>query len=417
MEIYILDALLRRIDLIDEYISFIWTERYAAKGDFQLVTRSTLENRNRFVKDALISIDDSKRIMRVNSTEEKIDGDNGVTFTVKGFELVSILEQRVVATRETSGDYTGMLRPITYYEGWSPLELLGYMVWQMCYPSSGFLLSPGDAIPFLQDSQVPGVGTYPLGNLPPMQPDDVVWEQKTESLYSAAIAIAAAYDVGFRLYKDPEAAKLYFEAYMGNDRTSAQTLLPAVVFSTDMSNLQNTTEYIENSNHFNVIVALYEFANPVTDALPAKLTISVIVADPELAFSAGGFDQKTKTISVTTLPEGMLPEDIPAYLTQLAAEELTRSRPTDIYDGEVTESSYYKYERDYFLGDLVEVRGDNGGAAYMRVEEQIIKADSSGKSSYPSLVTKTSISPGTWKSWKYDVDWIDMGSGEFWNNQ
>lgn len=417
MEIYILDALLRRIDLIDEYISFIWTERYAAKGDFQLITRSTLENRNRFVKDALISINDSNRIMRVNSTEEKIDGDNGVTFTVKGFELVSILEQRVVATREPSGDYAGMLRPISYYEDKTPLELPGYMVWQMCYPSSGFLLSSGDAVPFLQDSRVPGVGAYPLGNLPPMQPDDVVWEQKTESLYSAAVAIAAAYDVGFRLYKDPEAAKLYFEAYMGNDRTSAQTLLPAVVFSSDMSNLQNTTEYIENSNHFNVIVAIYEFANPVAEALPAKLSISVIVADPELAFSAGGFDQKTKTISVTTLPEGMLLEDIPAYLTQLAAEELTRSRPTDIYDGEVSESSYYKYERDYFLGDLVEVRGDNGGAAYMRVEEQIIKADASGKSSYPSLVTKTSISPGTWKSWKYDVDWIDMGSGEFWNNQ
>jgi ReqiPepy6 Gp37-like protein len=417
MEIYILDALLRPIDVLDEYISFIWTERYAERGDFQLVTRSTIQNRNRFVKDALISIDDSNRIMRVNSTEEKIDSDNGVTFTVKGLELVSILDQRVVATREPSGDYAGMVRPVTYYEDKTPLQLPGYMVWQMCYPASGFQLSAGDAIPFLQDSRVPGSGIYPLGNIPPMQAAAVVWEQKTQSLYSAAVDVANAYDVGFRLYKDPNAAKLYFEAYMGNDRTSAQTLLPAVVFSTDMSNLQNTTEYIDNSLHYNVILAVYEYANPVTDALPAKLTISVIVSDPELAFSAGGFDQKTKTISVTSLPEGMLPAEIPAYLTQLAAEELTRSRPTDIYDGEVTESSYYKYERDYFLGDLVEVRGDNGGAAYMRVEEQIIKADANGKSSYPSLVTKTSISPGTWKSWKYDVDWIDMGSGEFWNNQ
>lgn len=417
MEIYILDALLRPIDVVDEFISFIWTERYAVKGDFQLVTLSTIQNRNRFVKDAMLIIPDSKRIMRVNTIEDTIDEDKGNTLTVKGFEVVSIFEQRVIATKQVGGAYDTMLLPITYYTTKTPLELPGYMVWQICFATSGFQLDSDDTVPFLQNSSVPGTGLYPLGNIPPIQPLAVTWEQKVNSLYSAMTDIAKAYDVGFRLYKDPNSSNLYFEAYLGNDRTSLQTIFPAVVFSSDMTNLQDTTEYIDNTAHFNVVIAIYEYPNPIDGDLPSTLTITSTASDPELAFSAGGFDRKVKTISVTSLPDGMLPVDIPAYLLTLAQAELTQSRPTDIFDGTIDEHGEYVYERDYFLGDLVEIRGDNGGAAFMRVEEQIIKYDASGKSSYPSLVTKSSISPGTWKSWKYDIDWDDMGSGEFWNNQ
>jgi len=417
MEILILDALLRPIDVVDEFISFIWTERYAAKGDFQIVTLSTIQNRNRFVKDTMIAIADSKRIMRVNTIEDVIDEEKGNTLTVKGFELVSVLEQRFIATKQVGGAYAGMLLPITYYTTKTPLELPGYMVWQICFPSSGFQIDVEDDIPFLQTPEHPGTGLYPLGNIPPIQPAVITWEQKVASLYSAVTDIAKAYDVGFRLYKNPTSSNLYFEAYLGNDRTSDQTIFPAVVFSSDMTNLQDTTEYIDNNNHFNVVVAIYEYPNPVDGGLPSTLTITSTQSDPELAYSSGGFDRKVKTITVTTLPDGMLVGAIPAYLASLAKAELTLSRPTDIFDGTIDEHGEYVYERDYFLGDLVEIRGDNGGAAFMRVEEQIIKYDASGKSSYPSLVTKTSITPGTWHSWKYDIDWEDMGSGEFWNNQ
>lgn len=419
MEILILDALLRPIDLIDEFMSFIWTERFAEKGDFQIVTLSTQANRNKLVPDTLIMIADSKRIMRVNTINDTEDEDEGPTLTVKGFEVVSILEQRVLALREDGGTHDGMLRAISYYNGWVPIELPQFMVWQICYPSSGYQLSVGDSIPFLQPGNVyPAVGSiYPVGNLPQVQTDAILWEQKAASLYSAVTDLAKSYDFGIRLYKDPNAAKLFFEAYVGNDRTSAQTILPAVVFSSDMTNLQSTTEYSDNNAEFNVVVAMYTYKNPVEGGYPPDLTIDAIVSDPELSFSSGGLDQKTKIITVTSLPDGMALVDVPAYLQQLAQEELTRSRPINIFDGEIDSHGEFVYERDYFLGDLVEVRGNNGGAAYMRVEEQIIKVDASGKSSYPSLVTKTSITPGTWRSWKYDVDWIDMGSGEFWNNQ
>jgi hypothetical protein len=413
MEIFILDSLLRRIDVVDKYESFVWAERFALKGDFQLVIQATPANRNRFVEDTMLMIDNSDRIMRVKTVEDKTDEEKGALLTVKGFELSSILEERVMALINGAAPHVGMLRAVSYFSAVTPRHLIDLFVNIICYPPAA--LNAGDTIPFLQN--IGSASLYPASNRPEPAPTGITWEQKIASLYSAITDVCKAYDLGFRLYKDPNASKLYFEAYVGCDRTTAQAMYSPVVFSSDMSNLVSTTQYSDNTTHFNVVMALYEYPNPTTGESPTTLTISSTVSDPQLAFSSGGFDQKTKYISITQLPDGMALVDVPAYLQQLAKEELTRSRPTNVYDGEVDQHSQFVYGRDYYLGDLVEVRGDDGGGAFMRVEEQIFKYDANGFASYPSLVTKESINPGTWRSWKYDIDWVDMGSSEYWNNQ
>jgi hypothetical protein len=421
VEIFILDALLREIDLVDgdNYESFIWTERYAEKGDFQIVALSTPAMKNRFVEDTLITIRDSKRIMRVNKIDEQDDVEKGKTLTISGFELVSVLEQRVSCSKDDGGSTNiGELLAITYFNGWTPLALINDMVWRICIPTSGWAISPGDNIPFLNDWHTTPGSLYPASNIPEPAPGGILWEQKLDSLYNAVRDVAQAYDLGFRLYKDPSTAKLYFESYNGVDRTTAQTVYPPIVFSSDMETLQNTTEYRDNLAEFNIVIAVYIYKNPEEGGYPESLTITGVASDPELEFSSGGFDQKTKVITISQLPEGMTdPTEIHDYLVQLANEELTRSKPSDIFDGEINQDSGFVYERDYYLGDILEIRSDNGGAAFMRVVEQIFKYDANGKAAYPSLITKESITPGTWRSWKYDVEWSEMGSGEYWENQ
>ena len=231
------------------------------------------------------------------------------------------------------------------------------------------------------------------------------------SLYAAIKEVGDVYDLGFRLYRDPDDPKLYFNVSIGSDRTSVQTELPPIIFSQDMINLIDTTEFIDYSKHYNVAHVIYFYKNESDE----DVTTSVIVEAPEIAFSTGGFQRKVRLLSVTQIPEGIV--DIEAYLNQLGNEELMKFRPVDVYDGEVARNATYVYERDYYLGDFLEIRGSNGGVAYMRVVEQIFKSDSTGDSAYPSLVTKTSITPGTWASWSYDIEWSAMGSDEYWNTQ
>jgi len=48
MELYVLNTLLRREEVVDDFISAIWAERAASVGDFQLIMPSTADNRRRF---------------------------------------------------------------------------------------------------------------------------------------------------------------------------------------------------------------------------------------------------------------------------------------------------------------------------------------------------------------------------------
>jgi hypothetical protein len=401
MDVFILDALLRPIDVVDEYVSLIWTERWNSMGDFELVTLATPNNRWRFVADAKLSIVESKRVMIVETVEETVDVERGAVLKIKGRDLNAMLEKRVAAS---VSPFTDLIRATWDTSGWSPKDLLVMYFFSICYNGE---LSPGDIIPFIQLE-----GTlYPTENILDLPTID--YSLKPKDLYAAMREICVAYDVGFRFYKDPNSSALYFEGIMGSDRTSVQTDFPPVIFSQDMANLVDTTEFTDYTKYYNAVIVIYFHK----DEFDNDITTSLIVTADELNYSEGGFDQKTKMLAVTQLPEDLAPEDIPTYLTKLGAEELTKSRPVNLYDGEIAKNSLYVYETDYFLGDIVEVRGNNGGTAFMRVVEQIFKSDSAGISAYPSLITKSFINPGTWASWKYDVEWSAMGSDEYWSNQ
>lgn len=404
MDIFILDDQLRHVDIIDEYVSLIWTERWDEMGDFELVTLSTASTKNRFFPDAQITIPDSRHVMVVETVEETIDVEKGSILKIKGRDLICMAEKRLAVSKHP---VSGEILPSWDHSGFTPKELILRKFSAICFDSE---IDVDDNIPYLQDPELEE-SLYPPDTIDEPMPGGIEWAQKPMSLYAAIKEIGDVYDLGFRLYRDPNDPKLYFNVSIGSDRTSVQTELPPIIFSQDMVNLIDTTEFIDYSKHYNVVHVIYFYK----DELDVDVTTSVIVEAPEIAFSTGGFQRKVRLLSVTQIPEGIV--DIETYLIQLGNEELMKFRPTDVYDGEVAKNATYVYERDYYLGDLLEIRGTNGGVAYMRVVEQIFKSDATGDSSYPSLVTKTSITPGTWASWQYDVEWSAMGSDEYWNTQ
>jgi hypothetical protein len=405
MDIFILDALLRPIDVVDQYISFVWTERWSTMGDFILETLATPNNRRRFVPDAMLSIPQSKRVMIIEKVEEVDKIEEGNALKITGRCLNSELERRVAARMSIA---TGQISTSwdTIYA--APPELIEYYFFEVCYNNP---LQTGDVFPFLQPSTTPSL--YPAENISVTYPSDFQWSIKPMNLYAALQTLTTAYEVGFRFYKDPNASKLYFEAVQGCDRTTRQSTYTPVIFSHDMANLIDTTNITDKSTYYNAVWMIYSYKDASND----DAIISQYVTAPDLSLSGGGFQQKTKMVTITQIPDGMALVDVPAYLTQLGQAELGRSQTLNVYDGEVAQNSGFLYERDYNLGDIVEVRGDDGGIAYMRVVEQIFKNDQAGYATYPSLVIKDFVTPGTWASWKYDIEWSAMGSGEYWATQ
>src|SRR5690606_21926886 len=81
----------------------IWAERWNLAGDFQLDLASTLENRNLLNPGSHLAINESHRVMRIETAEtDNSEGES--TLKVSGRSLESILDDRVVKNNFTSFD-------------------------------------------------------------------------------------------------------------------------------------------------------------------------------------------------------------------------------------------------------------------------------------------------------------------------
>lgn len=398
MEVLILDKLLRPIDVVDDFMSIIFTEKVADKGDFELVVLSTPANKRRFITNTWITVTDSLRVMVVTTVDDTVEDDGRAILKIKGEEIT-----RVLQARNALKAIVGGVAP-TWVITDTPANVMRYIFDQICRLGT---VSAADILPFIQPA---GETLYPVSTIPEFSLE-IEWEQKPDSVLSAEKELANIFDLGFRLYRDPSMSKLYFDVFAGSDRTTAQTVNPPVIFSPDLENLQNVREFRDITNEYNVIRVVYTYHDEVTDT---DLAQTVVVSNSDFA-PPEGFDRRTKVLVVSNIPEEIT--DIPAYLAACGRDELMKSRPIAAFDGQVSKTSEYIYEVHYFLGDLVELRGDNGASAYMRVEEFIRVQDESGEHSYPTLTLRTFNEPGTWRSYKYDVDWNAMGSEEYWSNQ
>lgn len=397
MEVLILDSLLRPVDVVDTFESMVFAERRKDLGDFELITLSTPENKKRFIPNTWLTIDKSRRIMRVETIEETVNDEMKTILKITGKEITKVLEMRA-ALKAIAGPGVA---PVWVIED-QPADVMRYIFRQICVLGT---VTADDIIPFIQD----GLTQYPASTIP--EPTDtILWEQKPASVFAAEKEIADIFDLGFRLYRDMNGlSKLYFDVYAGSDRTSAQSTNPPVIFSFDMDNLQGTRELSDISKEYNVIQVVYIYKD-ITDTEVA-LTVEVFDVD---GIPPEGFDRKTKVLTITSIPEEIT--DIPAFLYRAGLDELMKSRPIGAFDGEVSKISEYIYETHYYLGDVVELRSSTGATAYMTVEEYIFVEDLNGERSYPTFTVRKFIDPGTWASWRYDVDWVDMGT-ETWADQ
>lgn len=398
MELYILDSLLRRDTVVDSFESLIWTEKFSDTGEFELVVISTKENRSRFQADTKLACNVSNRIMVVETTEDTVDNDNRFVLNVKGRTLESMLENRV-ANRVLTNTVT---EPKWVLIG-LPQDIVMKMFTDICVLG---LLDQGDIIPYVQPGNM-----YPTDNIP--WPTQIIrWEQEPAPLYDAIKKLCDLYDLGFRITRDGDSSKLYFNVYSGNDRTAAQNILPAVVFSPELDSLQNTTELRSIEKSKNVA---YVFS-------PAgALVVFPDAVNPDL----DGFERRVLMVNATDItqvqnPDAnnplLTPAQINALLSARGKQELSKHRSFAAFDGELNQYNGNVYDVAYSLGDLITMRNVDGASNSMRVTEQIFVQDQNGERSYPTLTINLFIYPGSWESYNFEV-WRDFGATEYWSTQ
>lgn len=381
MEVYTLDSVLRRDRVIDSFESLIWTERFSSYGDFELTIRSTNEGRSLLQPGVQLAMNESYRVMTVENITNSTNEDGLRVLKVTGNSLESCLEDRVAKnstanlTTSPTWDLTGV-----------PAVVARKIFHDICVTG---ILSPYDKIPFV----VEGNGLMPSSTIPePVDP--ITLKLPPQSVYQAIKEICDVWYLGFRLLRNFDQSQLYWDVYSGSNRTTRQTVRPPVVFAPNLDNLTNTSEFntIEAAKNVAYVYAPNGFQMVYPQDVPPDID---------------GFDRRVLHVDASdiTLAAGSA---LDAALLQRGKEQLAQNRSFQAFDGEISQYSQYRYQRDYFLGDLVEMRNDDGVANDMRVTEQIFVSDKEGDRSYPTLTLNTYIGTGSWLSWESNKTWLDL---------
>lgn len=385
MEVYILDSLYRRTVVIDKFQSLVWTERFAAFGDFKLEMVSTLENKNRLVAGVRLAMSESARVMTIETVEDGTDPEGRKVLKVSGTSLEDILNDRLA--RGTLSDLTAT--PTWILEG-TPVEIAEQIFHDICVTG---ILDDGDIISGVIESD----SIFPTDTND--APDgDITYEIDMISVYKAIKDLCDVYSMGFRLVRDGDTSNLYWDIYVGSDRTTGQTTLPAVVFAPELDNLQNTTELTS--------IALYKNVAYVYSKEGMEIVYESGV-DPDIE----GFERRVLFIKMDDIEDGDIAAS--AKMIQKGYEELAKARNLVAFDGELAPTSQYTYGTDYNLGDLVELRNNSGLATIMRVTEQIFVSDKEGIRRYPTLQINVVVTPGSWADMGPTPEWDDMTTEEW----
>lgn len=316
----ILDKQFNKLGVIDDYLSFIWTERYYASGDFELclpVTEKTVEiiRRNYYVMR-----EDSEEIGIIETVDIKRDDETAETMIVSGRFLVSILARRIIADQiQVSGTAPSCVRALL----------------------NANAINPSIDIRRIQNLLFDDRTTV-LTNMKGQYTGKPLLETIEEicELYGLGVTCHLTSDKKFEVVM-----------YNGSDRSINQSVNPRVIFSDEYDNLLSS-EYIESTQEL------------TTDAL--------------VAGEGEGLDRRTLWTSRTSKAGleryeiyvdardlqsdngAVSPADYEAQLRERGLEaihEITQAFAGTVYLNNL------KYNQDVYMGDICTIHNSRWGIA------------------------------------------------------
>lgn len=359
-DIFIMNSHYAPSALLENYESFVWTERYDEFGDFEIKYPRGAIDASSIAPGTFIGAGFSDRIMRVERIEDGLEDSGSRMVTIKGVSIESILKKRILWKDQLGlGEeprWTLLNLAPAGWVGWAAHRAVGSEA-----PYEPNRISPGlaggNSFEYFEDIPLP---TNRL---------DMTWEAPFNA-WDFIKNLLNEYELGIRFYRNMyvTSTTTMMDCYTGADRSVEQRNNPAIVFSPMNETISNLS-----------------LLNSIEDyATSARVwSKSGFTQYPDtVPFDLRGHNRYEIYVNVSET-DGILPA------TQRLDEgkrELSNRKKVYMLDGEIPQNLPYKYREDYNLGDLVSLRDDDGHTRTMRIVEQIFSNDkSNGLRSYPAL--------------------------------
>lgn len=350
MNIYILDQGLNITNLIDEYMSIIWTTRYYTSGDFELCVKPTpkilngLQTNFYLVRDKDINSDSGqmRNVMQIKNIELQTDSENGNTLIITGQSISSIVGQRVVLSQT---NLRGQLKEVI-----------------------NLLLVENIMLPIVSDRQIPNFRYAQVDGFNTSIEVQVTGDNLAEWIST----LCEKYEIGWDVYI--ERKMFVFEIYAGVNRSYNQSTNPYIVFSAEFDNLLNTDYQYLTEEYKNIAVVAGEGEGMAR----IKTTVG----------SGSGidrFEQWVDAREVSSNDGGIEETEYIAMLQNKGTESLAEHVNNKLFDGDADVTTQYVINQDFFLGDVVQIENEYGVTAAARILEVIESEDESGITVIPTF--------------------------------
>lgn len=384
MDLYTLNENFLARDVIDEYVSAIWTERYTDAGDVRLIYPASIRQIDRLKPGTYLGLRGSQEVMEIKSQSIE-DG----LVTAVGKSLLTFLDERyvwffILAADDKIADYSDATRV--------PGAFISEVVRRFAiaptpFPS-GYQTTLGmqwdlETIPNLSLGEIDASGTAKLLQAP------------IGPLLTAIQPVAEQNNVGIRLYvasADPVTGySLKFDTYQGQDRTSGQTENPLLRLSPNMETLSGIKEVNSLDGYKNVVYVMYQgnlsvhYEDP--DHIPEGMNRRVLVVNAEGApIPNSKYTVTSPTGSGQTYVRTYVgPADVAAFREQTARNALANHNLIHAIDGQTSPENDFTFGVDYQLGDLIELQSFTGKISKARITEYIRSEDQQGEREYPTI--------------------------------
>lgn len=344
MELKIMNSNEELIGIIDEYKSLIWTRRYYECGDFELYCKATSETLALLRTGNFVARDDDEQICIIEKIQVTTDVENGNYITAFGRCMKSILDRRIVWYQTTL---------------YAQIETLIQIILDKN------LINPSNT-----DRTIPNFTFENTGTLT----DYVEMQMDGDTIYDVIISVCKQFKYGFAVALKNGVFTL--KLYKGKDRSYAQTENPYVVFSTDFDNLTQSTYIFNNADYKNVALVKGEGSGNER----GYYTVG----------SATGLERRetfTDAQSISTNNGAISESNYYQLLSATGNRALSSMKGSENLEGTIIETGQYEYKKDYFLGDVVQIKNEYGVEAQARIIEIIESDDDTGNRLIPTFST------------------------------
>lgn len=349
MDAILLDKDFNMIRIIDQYESFIWTERYQEYGDFELYMPAIPEVIAAIEPDYYILNRNSNKLMIIEEVIIESDVEDGAKLKITGRSLESLLTRRIV---------------------WKNTIVNGPIEEAIEKLLNDNVIEPEDEARkisnFKFQNSSDDLSLYTVEN-----------QYLGDSLYDVIQGICVEYELGFQIVLDNE-YNFIFSLYDGKNRTFGNVYgYPPVVFSPEFDNLISSNYTFSNTNLKNVTLIGGEGEG--TDRKFSQYGTVSGIARREIFTDSSGLTQHSYDFDLT--------DD--EYKLQLAAsgeQNLNENKITQVFEGEFDTTLTFVYGRDFTLGDILHIKNEYNIEAIARVTEFVMSYDSDGYRTYPNFV-------------------------------